>query len=70
LEVQVHRSSADSDSHVTRSGYFFFGMLGAQCGVAIASISLAARQKSLLWFLAFLAGLSAIAFSSYVYLSF
>jgi Domain of unknown function (DUF4337) len=68
-EVQVHRSSANSDAHIKRSGFFFFGMLGAQCGVAIASISLAARQKSLLWVLAALAGVGAMAFSAYVYLS-
>ncbi len=68
-EVQVHRSSADSDGHRTKSGYFFFGMLGAQCGVAIGSIALAARRKSLLWCLAALAGLGAIGFSGYVYMS-
>ncbi len=68
-EVQVHRSDADSNSHRKRSSFFFFGMLGAQCGVAIGSIALAARRKSLLWFLAAFAGLVAIGFSGYVYLS-
>jgi hypothetical protein len=69
-EVQVHRSSANSDAHIRRSGFFFFGMLGAQCGVAIASISLAARKKSLLWALAAIAGIGAMVFSGYVYLAF
>jgi len=69
-ELNVHRSSAESDSHLKRSSFFFFGMLAAQCGVAIGSISLAARQKSLLWALAAVAGVGAIAFSAWVYLSF
>ena len=68
-EVQVHRSSANSDAHVKRSGFFFFGMLGAQCGVVIGTIALAARRKSVLWLLAAIAGLAAIGFSAYVYLS-
>lgn len=67
-EVQVQRNSALSDSHRQRSRNFFFGMLGAQAGVAIASFSLAARKKSLLWALATIAGLGALIFSAYVYL--
>lgn len=67
-EVQVHRSGATSERHQTRSKNFFYGMLLAQAGVAIASLSLAARQKSALWGLAGAAGLLAVAFSTYVYL--
>ncbi len=68
-EVQVHRSAALSDSHRTRSQFFFFGMLGAQAGMAVSSLALAARKKSGLWFLAALLGIAAIIFSGYVYLS-
>lgn len=68
-EAQVHLSSERSNSHRVRSQFFFFGMLGAQAAVAIASMSLAARKKSLLWSLATVAGLAAMGFSGWVYLS-
>jgi hypothetical protein len=68
-EVQVHRSDATSDSHRNRSAYFFYGMLGAQCGVAIGSIALAGRRKGLLWALATTAGVLAAGLGTYVYLT-
>ena len=43
-------------------------MLAAQAGVTIATLSLAVKHKSLLWGLASLAGVGAIAFSIYVHL--
>ncbi|HEV3261408.1 MAG TPA: DUF4337 family protein [Gemmataceae bacterium] len=67
-EIQVHKSSVTSDRHRTRSTNFFYGMLCAQAGVSIASLSLAARRKSTLWALAGFAGVTAVAFSTYVYL--
>lgn len=67
-EIEVRRNSVAADRHRTRSKQFFYGMLCAQAGVAIASLSLAAKQKSLLWALAGLAGLTAVVFSGYVYL--
>jgi hypothetical protein len=67
-EVQVHLSSITSDRHRTRSKLFFFGMLAAQAGVTIASLSLAVRQRNVLWGLAGAAGIAAIAFSGWVYL--
>jgi hypothetical protein len=67
-EVQVHRNGALSDMHRTRSKNFFFGMLGAQAGVAISSFALAARQKSVFWMLATILGIGALLFSGYVYL--
>jgi hypothetical protein len=67
-EIQVHKSGATSDRHRDRSMHFFFGMLGAQAGVAISSMALAARRKSVLWGLAGLLGLAAVVFSGYVYL--
>jgi hypothetical protein len=68
-EVQVHKTSLQSEGHRRRSQFFFLGMLGAQAGVTIASLALAAQQKSLLWSLAALAGLAAIAFSGWVFFS-
>jgi hypothetical protein len=68
-EVQVHKNGVDADRHRQRSKNFFYGMLVAQAGMAISSFSLAARKKSVLWLLACLAGLTAVAFSGYVYLS-
>ncbi|HEV3237806.1 MAG TPA: hypothetical protein VGZ25_12505, partial [Gemmataceae bacterium] len=58
-----------ADRHRQRSKNFFYGMLVAQAAMAISSFALAARQKSVLWGLACLAGLTAVAFSGYVYLS-
>jgi hypothetical protein len=68
-EVQVHKNGLDADRHRQRSKNFFYGMLVAQAAMAISSFALAARQKSVLWGLACLAGLTAVAFSGYVYLS-
>jgi hypothetical protein len=67
-EVQIRKASVNSESHRQRSKHFFYGMLVAQAGVTIASFSLAVKHKSVLWTLATLAGISAVAFSSYVYL--
>jgi hypothetical protein len=67
-EVQVRRSNLLADRHHKRSQRFFFGMLGAQAGVIIATFSLAAQKRSLLWSLAAAAGAAAISFAVYVYL--
>jgi hypothetical protein len=67
-EIQVRKSSWNSERHRARSVMFFYGMLAAQAGVTIATLSLAVRQRSLLWSLATLAGFGAIFFSAYVYL--
>lgn len=68
FEVQVRKSGVTSERHRTRSKNFFYGMLAAQAGVTIASLSLAVRKKSILWSLAGLAGLGAVIFGGYVYL--
>ena len=68
-ELRVHRSSADSDSHLKRSGFFFYCMLAAQAAVAISTFALAARKKGILWSLAVSAGLIAISSSAYVFTS-
>jgi hypothetical protein len=69
-EVRVHRASAESDAHRRRGGFFFYGMLGAQAGVAISTIALSAKKKGLLWSIATAAGLCAISFSVFVFLRF
>ncbi len=50
-----------------RSQRFFFGMLAAQAAVIVSTFSLAAQKRSILWTLAAVAGLAAIAFAVYVY---
>jgi len=67
-EIQVRKSSALSERHRERSKNFFYGMLVAQAGVTIATISLAVKHKSILWGLASLTGIAAIFFGLYVHL--
>jgi hypothetical protein len=67
-ELQVRKSNISAERHHYRSQRFFFGMLGAQLGVIIATFAMAARQRNLLWSLAAAAGLLAISFAIYVYL--
>ena len=67
-EVQVRRGNLSAERHHARSDRFFFGMLAAQLGVIIGTFAVAARQRNLLWSLAAVAGLIAIAFAIYVYL--
>jgi hypothetical protein len=67
-EVQVRQSNLSAERHHRRSGRFFFGMLGAQAAVIIATFAMAARQKNLLWSIAAAAGLGALGFAAYVFL--
>ena len=67
-ELQVRKGNMDAERHHRRSQMFFYGMLGAQAAVIIATFSLAARKRSLLWSLAAAAGASAVFFACYVYL--
>ncbi len=66
-EVQVRKSDLTSERHRLRSYYFFYCMLCAQAGVTIATLSLAVRRKSVLWSLASLAGMMAVALGFYVH---
>jgi hypothetical protein len=68
LEIQVRRQGFSSDRYRIRSKEFFYGMLGAQAGVTIATFSLAVRRRNLLWGLAASAGLAAVTFAAYVYM--
>jgi hypothetical protein len=66
-EVEVHKNSATSERHQKRSRQFFFAMLCAQAGVALASLALLGHYRGALWTIALVAGLSAIAFGGQVY---
>jgi hypothetical protein len=66
-EMKVRQSNVSADHHHARSQRFFFGMLGAQAAVIIATLAMASRQRNLLWSLAALAGLVAVALAIYVY---
>jgi hypothetical protein len=69
-EVRVRRSGVESDRHRERSKRFFYSMLLAQVGVTVSSLALARAQRSLLWLLAAAAGVVAMIFTAYVYLSY
>ena len=68
-ELQVRKSNVSAERHHLRSQRFFYGMLGAQMAVIIATLAMAARQRNLLWSLAAAAGLGALAFALYVFLN-
>jgi hypothetical protein len=67
-EVQVRKSNISAEHHHRRSQRFFFGMLGAQAGVIISTLAMAAKNRNLLWSIAATAGLVAVAFAVYVFL--
>jgi hypothetical protein len=67
-ELQVRKAGLASDRHLQRSRNFFYAMLAAQAGVTLGTFALAVRQRSILWAMATLAGLSGIAIGGYVYL--
>ena len=68
LELQVRKANTSAERHHSRSGKFFFGMLAAQAAVIVSTLAMAARQRSLLWTLAAVAGIAAVIFAIYVYL--
>ncbi len=67
-ELQVRKSNIDAERHHKRSQQFFYGMLGAQMAVIIATFAIAARKRNLLWSLAAAAGAAAVGFAAYVFL--
>lgn len=69
LEISVRRANLSAERHHLRSQRFFFGMLGAQVGVIVATLAMAARQRNFLWGVAAVAGLTAIGFAVYVYVT-
>jgi hypothetical protein len=66
-ELLAAESGITSDIHRARSSWLFYGMLAAQAGVTIATFSLAVRQRSALWTLATVAGMTALAVAGYGY---
>ena len=68
LELQVRKANLSAERHHSRSQKFFFGMLIAQAGIIVSTFAMAARRRNLLWTLAAIAGLAAVAFAIYVYL--
>lgn len=68
FEVQVRKSNISAVHHHRRSQRFFYGMLGAQTGVIISTLAMAAKNRNLLWSIAAAAGLVAVAFAVYVFL--
>ena len=67
IELQVRKSNLLADRFHRRSQQFFFGMLGAQAAVIVSTFSLAAQKRSILWTLAAVVGLAAVAFAVFVY---
>jgi hypothetical protein len=67
-ELQVRKNNLSAERHHGRSQRFFYGMLGAQMAVIIATFAIAARQRNLLWTLAAAAGVTALLFAAYVFL--
>lgn len=67
-ELQVRQNNYSAEKHHRRSGKFFYGMLGAQMAVIIATFAIAARQRNFLWSIAAAAGSAAVGFAAYVYL--
>jgi hypothetical protein len=65
-EIKVHQSNLAAEQHRQRSRLFFVGVLIAQASVIGATLALAMKQKSILWALAAVAGVTALAFGMYV----
>jgi hypothetical protein len=68
LELQVRVSNVTAERHHRKSQQLFAGMLIAQMAVILSTVSIAARQKPLVWFVSAILGLAAVGFGSYVYL--
>ena len=66
-EIAVRKAGWQSDRSRIRSRYFFYGMLGAQAAVTIATLSLAVRERSWMWSVAAAIGLMAVSYAGYVY---
>jgi Domain of unknown function (DUF4337) len=68
-ELMVRKSNLSAERHHRRSQKFFYGMLAAQLAVIMSTFAIAARKRDLLWSLAAAAGLLAIAFAIFVYVT-
>ncbi len=68
FELQVRTSNLSAERHHRRSSRFFYGMLAAQMAVIVSTLAMAAQKRNLLWSIAAIAGLVALAFTVYVLL--
>jgi hypothetical protein len=68
FELQVRASNLSAERHHRRSSRFFYGMLAAQMAVIVSTLAMAAQKRNLLWSIAAIAGLVALAFTVYVLL--
>lgn len=68
FELQVRTSNLSAERHHRRSSRFFYGMLAAQMAVIVSTLAMAAQKRNLLWSIAAVAGLVALAFTVYVLL--
>lgn len=67
-ELQVRKANLSAARRHARSQKFFYGMLAAQMGVIVSTLAIAARKRNLLWTVAAIAGVVAVAFAAYVYI--
>jgi hypothetical protein len=66
IELEILQTNLAAERHSTRSQRFFVGMLAAQLAVISATFAIATQKRNLLWSLAAVAGLVAIAVAAYV----
>jgi hypothetical protein len=64
-EIRTKASTAESDKYRRKSDYLSYAMFVAQIGAVASSLALARKRKSLLWLLASLVGIAAIAVGGY-----
>lgn len=68
-DARVRVSVAESEKHQRKSYNFFYAMLAGQIGATISSLALARKQKSLLWAVAGLTGVTAVLIGGSVFLA-
>jgi hypothetical protein len=64
-EIRTKVSTAESDKYRRKSDYLSYAMLVAQIGAVVSSLALARKRKSVLWLLASVVGIVAIAVGGY-----
>ena len=67
MNCRCAKATSPPSATMRAASGFSIGMLGAQAAVIIATLAMASRQRNLLWSVAALAGLVAVALAIYVY---